>query len=339
MRGPPVAAAESAATPWLGLLVPAHNAAHYIETCLRSLLEQAAGDPGIEVLVLDDASSDATGTILEHLAATHPDQLRVLRAPHNGGISAARNRLLAEATARHLWFIDADDVLLPGAIAGLRDVLDRHDPELVLCDFQYLRERGLSRTRCTCHAPADTPSDSRARLVAATPAAGELHVWSKIARRELWQQVTFPVGRHFEDIAGTCQLLGLVRRWIHVHRPWLGYRQHPHSIMATLTPARLDEWMAALEGMQPLLADAEVAAAPAAVQAVADFRLRNLASALRRTARLPEAQRAAAQATLAQARTRLFPHGTAPVLRAWLRRGWWLRTLRTHRALRAAFGR
>lgn len=333
-----MAAAESAPAPWLGLLVPAHNAARYIEPCLRSLLEQAAGDPGIEVLVLDDASSDDTGAILERLAAAHPGQLRVLRAPRNGGISAARNRLLAEATARHLWFVDADDLLLPGAISGLRDVLDRHDPDLVLCDFQYLRERSQSRTRCTCHAPADTPSDSRARLVAATLSAGELHVWSKIARRELWQQVTFPVGRHFEDIAGTCQLLALVRRWIHVHRPWLGYRQHPHSIMATLTHARLDEWMAALQGMQPLLADSEVTADAAAVQAAADFRLRNLASALRRTARLPEAQRAAAQATLAEARTRLFPHGTAPVLRAWLRRGWWLRALRTHRALRAALG-
>lgn len=333
-----MAAAESAPAPWLGLLVPAHNAARYIEPCLRSLLDQAAGDPGIEVLVLDDASSDDTGAILERLAAAHPGQLRVLRAPRNGGISAARNRLLAEATARHLWFVDADDVLLPGAISGLRDVLDRHDPDLVLCDFQYLRERSQSRTRCTCHAPADTPSDSRARLVAATLSAGELHVWSKIARRELWQQVTFPVGRHFEDIAGTCQLLALVRRWIHVHRPWLGYRQHPHSIMATLTHARLDEWMAALQGMQPLLADSEVTADAAAVQAAADFRLRNLASALRRTARLPEAQRAAAQATLAEARTRLFPHGTAPVLRAWLRRGWWLRALRTHRALRAALG-
>lgn len=333
------AEAASAAAPWLGLLVPAHNAARYIETCLRSLLEQAEGDPGIEVLVLDDASSDDTAAILERLAAAHPGQLRVLRAPRNGGISAARNRLLAEATARHLWFVDADDVLLPGAIAGLRDVLGRHDPDLVLCDFQYLRERGPSRTRCTCHAPADTPSGSRARLVAATLSAGELHVWSKIARRELWQQVAFPVGRHFEDIAGTCQLLAQVRRWVHVHRPWLGYRQHPHSIMATLTHARLDEWMAALEGMQPLLADPEVAADPAAVQALADFRLRNLASALRRAARLPAAQRAAAHATLAEARARLFPHGTAPVLRAWLRRGWWLRALRTHRALRATSGR
>src|SRR5690606_648878 len=80
MRRPPVAAAESAAAPWLGLLVAAHNATRYIETCLHSLLEQAAGDPGIEVLVLDDASSDDTGTILARLAAVHPGQLRVLRA-------------------------------------------------------------------------------------------------------------------------------------------------------------------------------------------------------------------------------------------------------------------
>ena len=106
-------------------------------------------------------------------------------------------------------------------------------------------------------------------------------------------------------------------------------------LRATGPQTAFDALMAALEGMQPLLADTEVAADPAAAQALADFRLRNLASALRRAARLPAAQRTAAQATLAEARARLFPHGTAPVLRAWLRRGWWLRALRTQRALRA----
>ncbi len=264
--------------------------------------------------------------------------MRLLSQPANGGISAARNRLLAEAHGRYLWFVDADDVLLPRALEDLHGLIARHDPDLVLCDFRYLRGSRFSRPRCTCHARPNIPSDDRARLVAATLEAGELHVWSKVARRELWQRVDFPVGRHFEDIAGTCQLLAQVRRWIHVHRPWLGYRQHPHSIMATLTHARLEEWMAALEGMQPLMADIEIAASPAAVQALADFRLRNLTSALRRVARLPAAQRTATQAALAGARARLFPHGTAPVLRDWLRRGWWLRALRTHRALRVTYG-
>lgn len=329
-------AAADAAAPWLSVLVPAHNAAAHIDACLRSVLAQLPGDgPGIELLVLDDASTDSTRERVAAFVASHPRHVRLLHQPANGGISAARNRLLAEARGRYLWFLDADDLVLPGAVADLRDLLERDAPDLVLCDFRYLRGERLSRPRCTCHAPADAMSGDRARLVAATLAAGELHVWSKIARRDLWQQVVFPVGRHFEDIAGTCQLLLRVHRWVHVHRPWIAYRQHPGSIMATLTHARLDEWMAALEGMQPLLDDPVAGATPTAVQAVADFRLRNLASALRRVARLPGAERDAARRTLAGARRRLFPQGTRAVLRGWMRRGWWLRVLRTARALRA----
>lgn len=328
--------ATDAAAPRLSVLVPAYNAAAHIEACLRSVLRQLGdGDRGFEVLVLDDASTDDTRERVATVASSHPGQVRLIPQTTNAGISAARNRLLAEARGHYLWFLDADDLVLPGAVADLCQLLERDAPDLVLCDFRYLRGERMSRPRCTCHAPADVVSHDRARLVAATLAAGELHVWSKIAKRELWQQVVFPVGRHFEDIAGTCQLLLRVHRWVHVHRPWIAYRQHPGSIMATLTHARLDEWMAALEGMQPLLEDPVIANAPTAVQAVADFRLRNLASALRRVARLPDAERAAARDALAGARERLFPQGTRAILRGWARRGWWLRALRTARAMRA----
>ena len=329
-------AATDLASPWLSILVPAYNVAAHIEACLQSVLRQLDdGDSGLEVLVLDDASTDDTRARIAAIAASYPGQVRLIPQAANAGISAARNRLLAEARGHYLWFLDADDLVLPGAVADLHDLLKRHVPDLVLCDFRYLRGKRWSRLRCTCHAPAGVVSDDRARLVAATLAAGELHVWSKIAKRALWQQVEFPVGRHFEDIVGTCQLLLLARRWVHVHRPWIAYRQHPGSIMATLTHARLDEWMAALEGMQPLLVDPELNLDPGAMRAVADFRLRNLASALRRVGRLPEAERAPAHDTLAKARGRLFPQGTRTVLRGWARRGWWLRALRTARALRA----
>lgn len=95
-------AAADAAAPWLSVVVPAHNAAAHIDACLRSVLAQLDAMPGVELLVLDDASTDDTRARVAALVASHPHRVRLLHQPANGGISAARNRLLAEARGRCL---------------------------------------------------------------------------------------------------------------------------------------------------------------------------------------------------------------------------------------------
>ena len=136
---------EAATTPWLSVLVPVYNVSAYVEACLHSIIEQA--DDGVEILALDDAGSDDSWAKVGRIAQQHPQQLRLLRHERNRGLSAARNSLLAQARGRYVWFLDSDDILLPGAITGLRAVIARDAPDLVLCDFAYLRERKALKHR------------------------------------------------------------------------------------------------------------------------------------------------------------------------------------------------
>lgn len=320
--------------PWLSVLVPAHNAVAYIDACLQSVLDQ--GVDGVELVVLDDASTDATWTALQSIGQAHPRRVRLLRAAHNRGLSATRNALLENANGTYVWFVDADDLVEAGAIAQLRTIVEASAPDLVLCDFRYLQDGRTSRRRCTFDGPSGRLSLDRSQLAAGLLQAGELHAWSKIGKRELWRQAPFPEGRHFEDIAVTLPLLRETRSFVHVRRAWIRYRRHSASIMATMTPLKVVQWMASVEELRHGLLQDAGALQPAALRALDDFSLGNFVSALRRVERMPAQERSLLHDALRVAHARLFPQGSGAVLRDWRRRGWWLRALRAQRALRNA---
>src|SRR5690348_14105465 len=94
--------------PRVSVIMPAYNAARHLRDAVDSVLGQTLRE--IELIVVDDASTDATGQIL---ASYSDPRLRVIRHPHNQGISAARNHAVAAARAELLAFMDADDVCMP----------------------------------------------------------------------------------------------------------------------------------------------------------------------------------------------------------------------------------
>src|SRR5690606_30523197 len=107
--------------------------------CVESVMEQAG--LGVQVLLLDDCSTDGSWALMQTLAARWPGRLQLLQHASNGGLSAARNTMIDAADGEYLWFLDSDDKLLPGSIAELQRIVGAHAPDLVLCDFCVWRER------------------------------------------------------------------------------------------------------------------------------------------------------------------------------------------------------
>src|SRR5688572_5722307 len=93
----------SAPEPQISVVVPAFNCAPYIGRALESVLRQV--DSSVEVIVVDDGSTDGTATVL----ADYIPRIRVIRQ-HNQGVAAARNHAIAEARGTWIAFLDSDDV-------------------------------------------------------------------------------------------------------------------------------------------------------------------------------------------------------------------------------------
>lgn len=109
----------SVAEPLISVVIPAYNYAHLLPRALDSVLGQWADD--LELLVVDDGSRDNSADILRDYQARY-GQLRVI-SQDNAGAAAARNHGIREARGRFALLLDADDELLPNALAVLREVV------------------------------------------------------------------------------------------------------------------------------------------------------------------------------------------------------------------------
>lgn len=95
----------------VSVIIPAYNCAEYLGAALASVVAQDY--PAIEVIVVDDGSTDGTGDT----AAAFGAKVRLIRQA-NAGPAAARNRALAIASGQYIAFLDGDDVWLPGKLAA-----------------------------------------------------------------------------------------------------------------------------------------------------------------------------------------------------------------------------
>ena len=103
--------------PWLSLVVPAYNAERFLEECVSSFGLGEHHD--VEVIVVDDGSTDDTPRICDQLASDF-DNLKVIHR-ENGGSPSARNAGCLLAEGNWIWFVDSDDVIAPYALATLRN--------------------------------------------------------------------------------------------------------------------------------------------------------------------------------------------------------------------------
>lgn len=108
--------------PLVSAIVPVYNADRFLAEALDSALAQTFRN--IEIIVVDDGSTDASGAIADHYAAAHPGRVRVIHQA-NAGLVPARNAAIAVARGRYLALLDADDVWLPGHLAESVDALEQ----------------------------------------------------------------------------------------------------------------------------------------------------------------------------------------------------------------------
>ncbi|MBT2448547.1 glycosyltransferase [Streptomyces sp. ISL-43] len=117
--------------PDVSVIIAVYNAMPYLVECLDSVVNQSIGIERIEVIAVDDGSTDGSGAELDRYAARHP-QMRVVHQANSGGASAPRNRALDMARGRYVYVVDADDYLGPEALGRLVGMADSQDSDVVL---------------------------------------------------------------------------------------------------------------------------------------------------------------------------------------------------------------
>jgi glycosyltransferase involved in cell wall biosynthesis len=176
------------------VIVPAWNAEKYLEASLRSVLNQT--HRALRVLVIDDGSTDGTAEILARLREEDP---RLdFRTVANGGPAAARNRALEllPAGTDYVMFLDADDLLLPDALAYA--LTGSEGAEITIFGFSIQRPDGSLRDYCEPERLLD-----RGALGKELPRLYKANllnqVWAKLYAAPLLEGLRFPDYRWGED--------------------------------------------------------------------------------------------------------------------------------------------
>lgn len=187
----------------ISVVIPTYNYAHLLPRALDSVLGQMTND--IELIVVDDGSRDNTADMLADYVAKHP-RLHVIQQA-NAGAAAARNRGISKACGRYALLLDADDELLPDALAVLRGVVAVHPQAGMVLGAQLsVFPDGRERLRLPAQVPAASPLEL-ARLYLLQKRISISHCCS-LFRRDLLLQRPYPeVLRNGEDIPVFAYLL------------------------------------------------------------------------------------------------------------------------------------
>ncbi len=188
-------------TPELSVVVPTHNVGLWVGELLSSILEDqsSAADPvDLEVIVVDDASTDDTVEIAEAYAARDP-RLTVVRSPGKGG-GQARNHGVSLARGRFLAFADGDDLVPRGAYAAmLRKTRETGSDMVVGRFFKLFSDRVWWPVRAW---PAFDEERTLVRLAEAPSALRNRACWNRVFRRDFWDsaRIEFPDASRSNDI-------------------------------------------------------------------------------------------------------------------------------------------
>lgn len=181
--------------PMLSIVIPAYNAAGYIEKCLRSVLSQQG--VRLEVIVVDDGSNDGTAKIVRDIAR-HDSRVQLIGG-ENSGPAAARNTGVDAAEGMYLAFVDADDEVLPGAYAVLIDSLRSSGSDIATGTYVRMGTTGKSRPKLS--ARVHRSRRESISLAEAPELLEEPVLWNKVYRREFWNRHVSPMPSYanYED--------------------------------------------------------------------------------------------------------------------------------------------
>lgn len=179
----------------VSVVVPVHNVAAYLPECMDSLL--AATHPDLEVVVVDDGSTDGSGALADAYAGRDA-RVRVVHTD-NHGLGAARNEGLRHVTGDYIAFADSDDVVPPAAYAVLVESLERTGSDFATGSILLLEAAGLREPPWMKR--LHNPPLPQAQAAQHPEILGDVFAWNKLYRRSWWEDagLRWPEGVRYED--------------------------------------------------------------------------------------------------------------------------------------------
>ena len=188
----------------ISIIIPCYNVEKYIDRCFDSLLRQTIGFDKLEIIMVDDCSSDHTWDRLAAIEAAYPESVMIIHCDENGHQGRARNIGLQYASAPYVGYVDSDDWIEPDMYEKLYQKMSVHHCDIVMC--RNWRDTALPdqmlEPKLTGAADRILQIDTvEKRKIFIVCGSIEYVAWGKLFPREflIRNDVFFPEGLAYED--------------------------------------------------------------------------------------------------------------------------------------------
>ena len=211
----------------ISVIIPIYNANVYLSACIQSILDQTYTD--LELLLIDDGSTDASGKICDQYAQKD-SRVKVVHNT-NHGVSYSRNMGLALAKGEYITFCDADDLYKQNYIMKMRNAAQSQDADIVICNYSYLHK---PQNKICERASGSIEKEEIYRRMFINNTIGGF-VWNKFFRKDTIGEIHFDENMQIcEDTYFVCRALKNAKKVYYVGESLYLYRVHQNSTMSNV---------------------------------------------------------------------------------------------------------
>jgi len=209
----------------ISIVVPVYNGENYLGKCLESLVNQTLEE--IEIIIVDDGSTDKTSNIIKKYSKKYPDKIVGLKK-ENGGQASARNLGLSKAKGDYILFVDSDDYISVDTCKDIYESAVSNNYDIVL--FDYYIEKGKEQKYTGVIDKKQSGEINNKEYLHSTPAP-----WNKLFRKSFLidNGFKFPEGIVYEDYAEIPTVILYNPKMYYLKKAYYYYYQSDNSTMRT----------------------------------------------------------------------------------------------------------
>lgn len=217
----------------ISLVVPVYNVESYLKECMDAMLNQTIGLENIEIIAVNDGSTDGSYDILKEYEAAYPDTIVLVDIQPNKLPGYARNVGLTYASGQYTMFVDSDDVLFSNVLLEAAYILDNTNADLV--EFGYCQGSDMNHLITACNNTGDIQvieiKEDSERAVKGGLNDG--YVWDKLFSTQYLKenQLYFAEGLYYEDTIFVLLVNLTYKKMIKYEKCLYAHRINNHGIM------------------------------------------------------------------------------------------------------------
>lgn len=219
----------------VSVIIPVYNVEKYLDKCIDSVVNQTYKN--LEIILIDDGSTDKSSIICDEWA-TKDKRIKVFHQK-NSGVSVVRNNGIEYSVGDYISFVDSDDYIAESMIEKAVASIEENDADIVCFGVFRVAESGeiLESTEDI----EQKVVDNKEALLDLTN--GKIHDYpvNKLYKRKVFENVRYPAGRVFEDIATTYKIFLNSEKICYLPQKLYFYRRRKGSIINNIKNSSLND--------------------------------------------------------------------------------------------------